>query len=105
MKEFTNEIEIINTLKNWGFNTGEFDEIVVYLAQNQMICGAHAVIHVGNVYDPMITYYLLLTEDGINEYEKWCQENGYKPNLKEGNLLTMDDEDEESVKNTLEEWF
>lgn len=89
----------IAVLKNWGWNEGEQEEIVAFLAQNDMIQDAEA-----EVLSDMISYRLTLTKKGIKTYQKWCQKHGYTPKLRSGNQLVIDDQDPSSVENTLEEW-
>lgn len=95
---------VIRTLANWGWNEGEFEEVIVELAQNadEMIETTDA-----KIYDDMISYTLALTEKGVETHGKWCQKHEYTPNLKgkkKNILLFVDDDFSESIKNTLEEW-
>lgn len=96
--------KVINTLANWGSNPGEFEEIVSELSQDAENCilAAEAKVYADR---EMISYQLTLTNRGVERYYAWCAEHGYHPNLQgKENILIFDDQDEESVRNTLEEW-
>jgi hypothetical protein len=89
---------VLNALKSWGYNPGEFEEVVALLASDpDCISGAEAT-----VFEDHIAYSLELSEKGKGVYCEWCNENGYRPSLrgKRGNLLDFVDEDRLSVKNT-----
>ena len=89
---------VINALKSWGYNPGEFEEVVSLLASDpDCISGAEAT-----VYEDHIAYSLELSEKGKKVYYEWCAKNGYHPSLKGKleNILDFDDEDRLSVENT-----
>lgn len=95
--------QVVKTLREWGYNDGEFEEVVASLAQRaELISYATAEIHSNH-----ISYRLDLTKAGREFFENWCAENGYTRLELKGqahNILIFDDEDEESVQNTLDEW-
>ena len=69
---------VLDTLKRWGYNPGEFEEVVVRLASDpDCISGAEATVCKDH-----ISYSLELGEKGKDMYYSWCAENGFHPSLK-----------------------
>jgi hypothetical protein len=95
------EKEILNVFLNWEYKQGEFKEALKILAM-----GLDAISNVSaTVYSNHIEYQIILTPKGIQSYLRWCRENDYTPNLLgKNNILIYDDEDEESIRETLYYW-
>ena len=95
--------KIVRTIKNWGYNEGELEEIIVQLAEHaeDSILSANARV----CEDEQISYELTLTKKGVQLYENWCSKNDLTPMLTgNGNVLLFADQNKDSVQNTLEEW-
>lgn len=94
--------KIIETLSGWESVAGEgFETVVSDLARN-----ANALIFDASaqLYDDNITYTLTLTNDGINFYGNWINDQGFTSDLKNGRVLEFEDIDPASINATLEEW-
>lgn len=70
--------KIIDTLKNWGYNRGHFEEIIHILANND-----EEYIHTAEarIFDDFARFTLEITKKGREVYAKWCNKYGYTPYL------------------------
>lgn len=88
---------VLEVLQNWGYNKGEFEEIVVRLARKPYYVKSATAKY--NALDNYISYELDLSEKGKRLYVKWCKKYGYHSSLK-GNLksiLLFEDDNDVSV--------
>lgn len=99
--------QIIGVLKNWVWDSGEIEEIVQKLAEDDE---RYLVSAEAEVYDNHIAYDLELTREGRELYRDWCAKHGYYAKLEYRSIPTIenglrfDDENESSIECTLQEW-
>lgn len=86
---------IIPFLKTWGYNSGEFEELVILLAENNGFEDIDAELISGD-----ICYSYILSKEGEKIAEEWAKENDYIMIPKQGNFY---DQNQDSVQNTIEE--
>lgn len=89
--------KVVKTLKNWGYNHGDFEELIVRLAEQDGFESIFATVPQPN----LISFEYRLNEKGKEIAEEFAEEYGYTPISAEG---YFHDDSPESVKNTLEEW-
>ena len=88
--------KVLETLKEWGYNHGDFEELVVRLAEED----GFEYIFATAPQTGLISYEYRLNEKGKKIAEEFAKEYGYTPIDAEG---YFHDENPESVANTLKE--
>lgn len=89
--------KVLKTLKNWGYNHGEFEELAVRLAEEDGFYSIFATVPQPD----LISFEYRLNEKGKEIAAEFAAEYGYTPIPAAG---YFHDEGEESVARTLEDW-
>jgi len=97
-KQFNNGTEeLLDELKKWGNNPGEFEELIQLLANSRgfQSLGAQYI-------DGVIFYSYTLTDEGNETARNWAKKYGHSPMASRGEFH---DENRESAKSTVKEWI
>jgi len=97
MKMNTDMEQIEKTLKEWGWNAGDFEELIVRLAEGDGFYSLKATVPQKN----FLSYEYRLNSKGKEIAREFAWEYGYTPIEDFG---CFEDDNPESVANTLEEW-
>jgi len=88
--------QIENTLKGWGYNSGEFEELVVWLAIYDGFYNIQVELN-----NKTLTYWYTLNRKGRRIANVWAKLHKKTPIPSQGHFW---DESIESSLRTLEEW-
>lgn len=96
------EMNLVEFISSWEYNEGEFEELMVQLAEGKGIEDIEIRV-LGEDNDTEIAYDIWLNKGGKDIADAWSNENGYTACYDEKGYFEYVDQDTDSAQNTIKE--